>query len=39
MYNGRRDEAVNVFKTIVAGDQWASFGFIAAEAELARLKP
>jgi len=39
MYNGRRDEAVNVFKTIAAGDQWASFGFIAAEAELARLKP
>jgi tetratricopeptide (TPR) repeat protein len=39
MYNGRRDEAVNVFKTIVTGNQWASFGFIAAEAELARLKP
>jgi tetratricopeptide (TPR) repeat protein len=39
MYNDRRDEAVKVFKTIVAGDQWASFGFIAAEAELARLKP
>jgi tetratricopeptide (TPR) repeat protein len=39
MYNGRRDEAVNIFKTVVTGNQWASFGFIAAEAELARLKP
>jgi tetratricopeptide (TPR) repeat protein len=39
LYNGNREKAVNIFKTIAAGDQWASFGFIAAEAELARLKP
>lgn len=39
LYNGKRDEALKIFRKIVAGNQWASFGFIAAEAELARLKP
>jgi tetratricopeptide (TPR) repeat protein len=35
-YNGRRDEAMNIFRQIVTGSQWASFGYIAAEAELVR---
>jgi hypothetical protein len=37
LYNGQRDEAVRIFRQIVAGNQWASFGYIAAEAELKRL--
>lgn len=37
-YNGRRDEAVNLFRRIVSGGQWGAFGFIAAEAELARYR-
>lgn len=38
LYNGKRDEAIKVFQRIISGNQWASFGFIAAEAELNRLK-
>lgn len=34
LYNGKRDEAVKIFRQIRAGNQWASFGYIAAEAEL-----
>lgn len=34
LYNGKRDEAMKIFRQITAGNQWASFGFIAAEAEL-----
>lgn len=30
--------AEQIFRKIVAGNQWASFGYIAAEAELARAK-
>jgi tetratricopeptide (TPR) repeat protein len=38
LYNGRTDEARAVFEQMVsAKNQWASFGFIAAEAELARM--
>lgn len=36
LYNGKKDEAMKVFRQITAGNQWASFGFIAAEAELRR---
>jgi tetratricopeptide (TPR) repeat protein len=36
-YNGRRDEAVRTWRRIIAGGQWGAFGYIAAEAELARL--
>lgn len=39
VYTGKRDKAAEIFRKIVAGDQWASFGFIAAEVDLARLKP
>lgn len=37
LYNGDRDKAAAIFGKIVDGNQWASFGYIAAEAELARL--
>lgn len=37
LYNGRRDRAIAVFRSVVAGGQWASFGAIAAEADLHRL--
>ncbi|MGI8896808.1 MAG: tetratricopeptide repeat protein [Pyrinomonadaceae bacterium] len=36
LYNGRRDEASKVFRQMVGGDQWTSFGYIAAEADLKR---
>ena len=39
LYSGDSGKAAEVFGKIVAGDQWASFGYIAAEAELRRLKP
>jgi tetratricopeptide (TPR) repeat protein len=37
LYNGRREQAVEMFRRVVAGEMWAAFGFIAAEAELVRL--
>jgi tetratricopeptide (TPR) repeat protein len=37
LYNGRRDEARRIFDRIhAARGQWPSFGYLAAEAELAR---
>jgi tetratricopeptide (TPR) repeat protein len=36
LYNGRKEEATALFKKIVTGPNWMPFGFIAAEAELAR---
>ena len=38
LYNGRQAEAEAVFRRILGGGQWAAFGYIAAEAELARMK-
>ena len=38
LYNGRRDEAEGIFRRILAGGQWGAFGYIAAEAELARMR-
>jgi tetratricopeptide (TPR) repeat protein len=39
LYSGRVDEARAVFEGILAArDQWAAFGFIAAEADLRRLE-
>lgn len=38
LYNGRRAEAERLFREIVSTPQWAAFGYLAAEAELARLK-
>ncbi len=37
LYNGDKTKAAEVFRKIVAGDQWASFGYIAAEADLKRM--
>lgn len=37
LFNGRRREAVELFRRVIAGGSWASFGYIAAEAELARM--
>jgi tetratricopeptide (TPR) repeat protein len=37
-YNGRRAEAERLFRQIVTSPQWAAFGYLAAEAELARLR-
>jgi tetratricopeptide (TPR) repeat protein len=37
LYNGVKSRAAEVFRKIVAGDQWASFGYIAAEADLKRM--
>ena len=36
LYNGRRAEAEAMFRQVVMGIQWASFGHIAAEVELTR---
>ena len=40
LYNGRKDRAVPLFRRIVEENerQWPAFGYIAAEAELARMK-
>lgn len=34
LYNKQKDEAEKIFRQIVMGNQWASFGFVAAENEL-----
>jgi Flp pilus assembly protein TadD len=34
---GRREAAVDVFRRVVAGGNWPSFGYVAAEVELKRL--
>ncbi len=36
LVNGRETESLEILERVVAGPQWAAFGFIAAEAELAR---
>jgi hypothetical protein len=36
LYNGQSAKAEDLFRQIVAGPQWAAFGYIVAEAELAR---
>jgi tetratricopeptide (TPR) repeat protein len=37
LYNGETEKALKVFRQITSGNQWASFGFIAAEAEQKRI--
>lgn len=34
LYNGRREEAMEGFRKIVAGKQWTSFGYIVAETDI-----
>ena len=36
-YNGRPEEARKVFQQMLAGNQWTSFGYIAAEVDSKRL--
>jgi tetratricopeptide (TPR) repeat protein len=36
LYNGYRPEAEKIFRQVTAGNQWSSFGYIAAESELKR---
>lgn len=36
LYNGQRGEAEKMFRQVTAGNQWSSFGYIAAETELKR---
>ena len=38
LYNGRPERAREIFQRVVDGSHWAAFGYIAAEAELARLR-
>lgn len=38
LYNGRTSQAVALYGRILAGGDWAAFGDIAAEADLARLR-
>ncbi len=35
---GYKDKAIEFFKKAIATNQWSSFGFIAAETELNRMK-
>ncbi len=37
LIGGRQAAALAIFDEIVAGEAWAAFGFLAAEAELARV--
>ncbi|MDH3734120.1 MAG: hypothetical protein OEU54_11325 [Gemmatimonadota bacterium] len=37
LYNGRTDEAMAAFEQVLQTGQWSSFGYIATEAELARI--
>lgn len=39
LVTGHSEKAETAWTTILKGPQWAAFGFIAAEAELARLTP
>jgi tetratricopeptide (TPR) repeat protein len=36
LYHDKHEEAVKILRQITAGNQWASFGFIAAEVDLKR---
>jgi tripeptide aminopeptidase len=38
LYSGRREVAREIFRRILAGGQWGAFGYIAAEAEMARWR-
>ena len=38
LYNGREAQAEEMYRRILQGSGWAGFGYIAAEAEIARLE-
>lgn len=37
LYQGQRDKAAEIYKKILASEQWTSFGYIAAEADMKRF--
>jgi len=37
LYNGRTGDGIRVLRNMLGGDQWTSFGYIAAEADLNKL--
>ena len=37
-YNGDKEEAQSILESLLATDGWSAFGYIAAEADLARLR-
>jgi lipoprotein NlpI len=37
-FKGQKDKAKELFQKVVDAKQWSSFGYIAAEVELARMK-
>ena len=39
LYNGRREQALEIFRRILASNQKTSFGFIAAEVDSSKLQP
>lgn len=38
LYNGRMDEALGIFHQLLESPSWSAFGYIAAEADYARLQ-
>ena len=38
LYNGQTDAATTVFRRVLESSYWSAFGYIAAEAEIARLE-
>ncbi len=38
LYNGEVDKAKAIFRRVITGKHWAAFGYIAAEAELKRMR-
>ncbi|HKP36000.1 MAG TPA: tetratricopeptide repeat protein [Pyrinomonadaceae bacterium] len=38
LYNGQPREAIRIYEQMLGGDQWTSFGYVAAEADLKRLR-
>ena len=38
LYNNEPQKARAIFEEVLEGDYWAAFGYIAAEAELRRLR-
>lgn len=37
LYNGRKEQAIEIFRRIVSSQQWTSFGYIAAEVDLKKM--
>lgn len=39
LYNGEPEDALKIFRFVVDGNQWASFGYIAAEVDVEKNEP